>query len=136
MRLFQRSLNLSCWRVGASLSETKSVIKRYWILASVAGVIVAAIGLADDGVLGQWRLAGQNLQNTRSAAQESQISPTNAASLAVKWSLTTGGDVSATPTVAGDAIYVPDWAGNLFAIERDTGKPIWSVQVPHLDGVP
>src|SRR5581483_10102439 len=71
----------------------------------------------------------------RSAAAETQISPANAASLGVKWAFTTGGDVSATPTVAGNAVYAPDWAGNLYAINRNTGQPIWSVQIPQLDGV-
>jgi polyvinyl alcohol dehydrogenase (cytochrome) len=112
-------------------------MQRYWILLSVAGVI-AAIGLADslgEEVFGQWPVTGQNLNNTRSAPDEEQISPANAASLAVKWTFTTGGDVSATPTVAGNAVYVPDWAGNVYAIDRHTGHPIWSVQVPALDGV-
>src|SRR5215472_5716753 len=111
-------------------------MKRHWSLVSLAGVI-AVIGLADaDGGAGQWPLAGQNPQNTRSAAGETQISPSNAASLAVRWTFTTGGDVSATPTVAGNAVYVPDWAGNLYALQRDTRQQIWSVQVPQLDGVP
>jgi len=61
------------------------------------------------------------LGNTRSAPDEKQISPANAASLAVKWTFTTGGDVSATPTVFGYAVFVPDWAGNVYAIDRDTG---------------
>jgi polyvinyl alcohol dehydrogenase (cytochrome) len=114
-------------------------MQRYWIVVSVAGV-VAAIGLAAgldevEGAFGQWRVAGQNLANTRSAAGEKQISSSNVGSLAVKWTFTTGGDVSATPTVAGDAVYVPDWAGNVYAINRNTGAQIWSVQVPALDGV-
>lgn len=112
-------------------------MQRYGIIVSVAGLL-AAIGLADgvgDIGFGQWPLAGQNLANTRSTASATQISPANAASLAVKWTLTTGGDVSATPTVAGNAVYVPDWAGNLYAVERNTGKLIWSVPVPQLDGV-
>ena len=108
-------------------------MKRYWSLMSLAGVI-AAIGLADG--VGQWTVAGQNPQNTWSAPGEGQLGPSNVASLAVKWVLTTGGDVSATPTVAGNAVYVPDWAGNLYAIQRDTGQPIWRAQVPQLDGVP
>jgi polyvinyl alcohol dehydrogenase (cytochrome) len=113
-------------------------MQRYGILVSVAGV-VAAIGLAAgldevEGAFGQWRVAGQNLANTRSAAGEKQISSSNVASLAVKWTFTTGGDVSATPTVAGNAVYVPDWAGDVYAIDRETGKAIWTVQVPSLDG--
>jgi polyvinyl alcohol dehydrogenase (cytochrome) len=49
---------------------------------------------------------------------------------------TTGGDVSATPTVAGDAIYFPDWAGNLYAVNRKTGAAIWSHQISEYDQVP
>ena len=112
-------------------------MKRYWLsLVSFAGAIVA-VGMAEvESGSGQWPVAGQNPQNTWSAPDESQLDPSNVASLAVKWVFTTGGDVSATPTVAGNAVYVPDWAGNLYAIQRDTGQPIWTVQVPQLDGVP
>lgn len=83
-------------------------MQRYGILVSVAGVVAAA-GL--EGVFGQWPVAGQNLRNTRSAAHEKQISPANLASLAVKWTFTTVGDVSATPTVAHYAVYVPELGG-------------------------
>lgn len=112
-------------------------MQRKWIPVSVAAVI-AAIALADNlgDVFEQWPVMGQNLSNTRSAAAETQIGPANAASLSVKWAFTTGGDVSATPTVASNAVYAPDWAGNLYAINRGTGQPIWSVQIPQLDGVP
>src|SRR5215831_3064725 len=112
-------------------------MKRYWLsLVSLAGVIVA-VGMAEvESGSGQWPVAGQNPQNTWSAPGEGQLGPSNVASLAVKWVLTTGGDVSATPTVAGNAVYVPDWAGNLYALQRDTLQQIWSVQVPQLDGVP
>jgi polyvinyl alcohol dehydrogenase (cytochrome) len=114
-------------------------MQRCGILVSVVGM-VAAIGVAaglDEvaGAFGQWRVAGQNLANTRSAAGETQISPANVASLAVKWSFTTGGDVSATPTVFGDTVFVTDWAGNVYALDRKTGSLIWQVQVPALDGV-
>jgi polyvinyl alcohol dehydrogenase (cytochrome) len=108
-------------------------MKSYWSLVPLAA-LSAAIGLAAGS--GQWSVAGQNPQNTRSAAGETQISPNNAGSLAVQWTLTTGGDVSATPTVAGNTVYVPDWAGNLYALQRNTGQLQWSVQVPQLDGVP
>jgi polyvinyl alcohol dehydrogenase (cytochrome) len=113
-------------------------MKRYWILIPAAAA-VAAIGMADgagDELFGQWPLAGQNINNTRTASGEQQISPDNASSLAVKWTFTTASDVSATPTVSGDTVYAPDWAGNVFAIDRRTGAQIWSVQVPQLDGVP
>ena len=46
-----------------------------------------------------------------------------------KWVFTTGVDVSATPTVAGDAVYFPDVEGNLFAVKKQTGDLIWSHKI-------
>jgi polyvinyl alcohol dehydrogenase (cytochrome) len=83
----------------------------------------------------QWRIAGQNLSNTWSQPAEHSISPTNVGGLSTKWVFTTGGDVSATPTVDGDAVYFPDWGGNLFAVEKQSGRLIWSHKISDYDGV-
>jgi polyvinyl alcohol dehydrogenase (cytochrome) len=84
---------------------------------------------------GHWQIAGQNLNNTWSQPAEHSISRTNVKKLKPKWVFTTGGDVSATPTLAGDAVYFPDWAGNLFAVNRDSGHLIWSHKISDYDGV-
>jgi polyvinyl alcohol dehydrogenase (cytochrome) len=83
----------------------------------------------------QWRIAGQNLSNTWSQPAEHSISPANVAGLSPKWVFTTGGDVSATPTVDGDAVYFPDWGGSLFAVKKDSGNLIWSHKISDYDGV-
>jgi polyvinyl alcohol dehydrogenase (cytochrome) len=83
----------------------------------------------------QWRIAGQNLSNTWSQPAEHTISPANVSGLTPKWVFTTGGDVSATPTVDGDAVYFPDWGGNLFAVKKDSGQLIWSHKISEYDGV-
>src|SRR6266481_6173099 len=83
----------------------------------------------------QWRIAGQNLSNTWSQPAEHSISPANVSGLSPKWVFTTGGDVSATPTVAGDAVYFPDWGGNLFAVKKQSGDLIWSRKISDYDGV-
>src|SRR6195256_2855027 len=83
----------------------------------------------------QWRVAGQNLANSRSQPREHSISAANVTGLRQEWVFTTGGDVSATPTVDGDAVYFPDWAGNLFAVKKDSGKLIWSHKISDYDGV-
>ena len=62
-----------------------------------------AQGPSDESRAGQWRMAGQNLSNTWSQPAEHSISPSNVEGLKPKWVFTTGGDVSATPTVEGDA---------------------------------
>ncbi len=87
------------------------------------------------GHSGQWPVAGQNLDGTRDQAAERLIGPSNVNTLAPKWVFTTGGDVSATPTVADDAVYFPDWAGNLYAVDKDTGELIWSHKISDYDGV-
>src|SRR6266446_4069544 len=84
---------------------------------------------------GQWRIAGQNLNNTWNPTAEHSISPANVKNLTPKWVFTTGGDVSATPTVAGDAVYFPDWGGNLFAVQKDSGHLIWSHKISDYNGV-
>jgi polyvinyl alcohol dehydrogenase (cytochrome) len=91
-------------------------------------------GQSDESQSGQWRLAGQNLSNSWSQPAEHSISPANVNGLTPKWVFTTGGDVSATPTVDGNAVYFPDWGGNLFAVEKDTGRLIWSHKISDYDG--
>jgi polyvinyl alcohol dehydrogenase (cytochrome) len=84
---------------------------------------------------GQWRIAGQNLNNTWSQPAEHSITPANVKGLTPKWVFTTGGDVSATPTVDGNAVYFPDWGGNLFAVQKEDGRLIWSHKISDYDGV-
>ena len=84
---------------------------------------------------GQWRIAGQNLANTWNQPAEHSISPANVNGLSPKWVFTTGGDVSATPTVAGDAVFFPDWGGNLFAVKKQSGDLIWSHKISDYNGV-
>src|SRR5882762_6615140 len=108
--------------------------------AALLGVLLFVVALSaqsqsDLSRSGQWRIAGQNLNNTWSQPAEHSISPANVKELKPKWVFTTGGDVSATPTVDGDAVYFPDWAGNLFAVKKDSGRLIWSHKISEYDGV-
>jgi polyvinyl alcohol dehydrogenase (cytochrome) len=106
-------------------------------LISVLLLVVAlsARSRSPESRSGQWRIAGQNLSNSWSQPAEHSISPANVNGLAPKWVFTTGGDVSATPTVDGNAVYFPDWGGNLFAVEKDSGRLIWSHKISEYDGV-
>ena len=89
--------------------------------------IIAARG--DDQMTGQWRIMGHDLSNSRNQPSETHIGQTNVAELVPKWTFTTGGDVSATPTVANNDVYFPDWAGNLYAARADTGRMLWSHRI-------
>ncbi len=81
-----------------------------------------------------WQAAGNDLTNSRSQPSENIIRRSNVATLAPKWTFTTQGDISATPTVDAVAVYVPDWGGNLYAISRSTGQALWSRAVGQYDG--
>lgn len=83
----------------------------------------------------QWSSAGQGLSDDWSQPAETRISTTNAKSLVKKWVFTTEGDVSATPTVSGGAVYFPDWDGNLYAVNASTGDLIWSHLISDYDGM-
>jgi len=112
---------------------------RTYTIVIGSAALIAALAVAQsrrDSNPRQWSLAGQGLHNSRSQPAETQIDPSNVASLTPKWTFTTGGDVSATPTVFGDNVYFPDWAGNLFAVQKDSGQLVWSHQISEYDGVP
>jgi len=84
--------------------------------------------------LGGWGIAGRDLDNSRSQPSEWQIGTANVHQLVPKWVFATGSDVSATPTVAGNSVYFPDWAGNLYAVRADTGRLLWSRQISDYNG--
>ncbi len=100
------------------------------------GMSLGACALgAEDGLFrAQWRESGHDFANSRSQPAEVRINPANVGSLTVKWVFNTGGDISATPTVVGDAVFFPDWAGNLFAVNKHTGQLIWSHKISDYDG--
>ena len=121
-------------RKNHDLSLAKAARISILLLVSL-GAGLSAQGQSPESQSGQWRLAGQNLGNTWSQPAEHLIGPNNVKGLSPKWVFTTGGDVSATPTVDGDAVYFPDWAGNLFAVKKDSGRLIWSHKISEYDGV-
>lgn len=92
-------------------------------------------GSDHGGFVGQWPVAGQNADNTRYQAAEDDISPANARSLVPRWSVTTAGDVLATPTVYQGSVYVPDNGGKLWAVRASTGRVEWSRSVSSYTGV-
>src|SRR6266498_2355589 len=104
-----------------------------WTGIAVILLLVSSPVFAAGG--GLWLTAGHDLRNTRYQNTESSLGVANVANLAVKWQFTTGSDVSATPAVDDTAVYVPDWAGNLFAMDRNTGALLWSHQISDYTGV-
>ncbi|MEH1912056.1 MAG: PQQ-binding-like beta-propeller repeat protein [Nostoc sp.] len=77
----------------------------------------------------QWRLGGQNLNNTRYQADEKYLNPKNVKHLSPKWVFSASGELSATPAVVDKTVYIPDWGGNFFKIDAQTGTQIWAYSI-------
>lgn len=106
---------------------------RSYFLSVTAICAFTLVLRADSDNSRSWPMAGQNLGGTRSQPDEHKINSTNVKSLSAKWTFTTGGDVSATPAVDENAVYFPDWAGNLYAVQKETGKLLWSRKISDYD---
>jgi polyvinyl alcohol dehydrogenase (cytochrome) len=116
-------------------SLPKAALTKSFLSLSLLVSALSAQDRSSESQAGQWGIAGQDLSNTRSQPAEQTISTANVKGLNSKWVFTTGGDVSATPTVDGDAVYFPDGGGNLFAVQKDSGQLIWSHKISEYDGV-
>ena len=115
---------------------------RTWKRARLAALAATACCLAFAGQAvaapggNSWLSAGGDRENTRSQSSESKISPATVGELTPTWAFSTSGDVSATPAVDAQRVYVPDGAGNLYAVDRKTGELVWQSSIPAYTGVP
>jgi polyvinyl alcohol dehydrogenase (cytochrome) len=101
-------------------------------MAALGVAIYAQSGSTAGATL--WPAAGNDLTNSRNQPNETRINTSNVSTLTPMWVFRTGGDISATPTLDATAVYVPDWAGNLYAIARSNGQQIWSKKISQYDG--
>ena len=91
------------------------------IVMMAAHSVAAAEKSSDD-----WPMFGQNLQNTASV-RGGELD--DVSKLKVKWSFTTGGDVSARAAVVDGRAFFPDWGGNLWAVDVSNGSKAWGHQL-------
>lgn len=115
---------------GARQSLGRSVTRLLAGLAACAGTV--SLPAHASG----WPFAGGGLQNTRSNPFEFELNPWTVGSLKTKWVFNTTGDVSATPTVDDVNVYIPDWGGYLYAINKSTGRAVWSRKISDYTGNP
>jgi polyvinyl alcohol dehydrogenase (cytochrome) len=116
------------------IQHTKKLWWRVFVrfVAAAMSMGISANALAGDS----WPMSGLTIENTRSQSNESKIDANTVGDLTVKWATQLGGDVSATPAVEGDFVYVPDWGGNLNKINRDTGELIWQRSLSEYTDIP
>jgi polyvinyl alcohol dehydrogenase (cytochrome) len=96
------------------------------LLAPLSLLVAVVQPIAANAASEDWPMFGQNNRNTASVASGAV---TDVASLAVKWTFTTGGDVSARAAVVGGVAYFPDWGGNLWAVNAKNGTKVWGHQL-------
>ncbi len=113
-----------------------------WVKLSFAGLIMTCSAISSYSQIPfstsptpEWGSAGNGLSDDWNQPLETTINVSNAKSLVRKWAFTTGGDVSATPTVFGGLVYFPDWAGNLYAVNSATGTLHWSHKIADYNGL-
>jgi polyvinyl alcohol dehydrogenase (cytochrome) len=103
-----------------------------------ASLLVLALGVAGRTFASpgsDWAMIGFDPTNSRDQPNEHDISTANVSQLAVKWTATTLGDVSATPAVVDGAVYFPDTGGMLWKLNAATGAVIWSNSISYYTGV-
>jgi polyvinyl alcohol dehydrogenase (cytochrome) len=98
---------------------SRSVSVSMLVLSVVLAALASAPLMAQD-----WSMFGAD--TTNASSNGSSISNSNVSRLAVKWTVTTGGDVSARAAVVANVAYFPDWGGNIWAVDTKTGQVIWS----------
>jgi polyvinyl alcohol dehydrogenase (cytochrome) len=102
-------------------------------LLSWSGCALAALAaLPAPASANDWPMFGRSVQNLADSSSEILISKLNVAQLAPKWVATTGGDVSARAAVVDGVAYFPDWVGNIWALNVQTGQAIWHVRLSNL----
>ena len=81
---------------------------RTWAVGLVLGAVAvgAATALVAAPTPKDWPMFGQNLSNTASVT-DNDLTVKNVGELGVKWTLTTGGDVSARAAVSKGVVYFP-----------------------------
>src|SRR6267154_5479761 len=109
---------------GAVLGTRKSVAVLAVLLSAVVLTAVHPIPAAAASSA-DWPMFGLNTQNT---ASDGRLLG-DPANLKVKWTFTTGGDVSARAAVVNGIVYFPDWGGNLWAVDAKTGAMVWGHQL-------
>ncbi|MFC6023303.1 PQQ-binding-like beta-propeller repeat protein [Plantactinospora solaniradicis] len=112
--------------VGASALAMACVV-------ALAPVVHAPPASARDGA--RWAMGGHDISNTRSNPTEQLLDPSTVGGLEVDWTVTTSGDVSATPAVVDGAVYFPDWGGTFWKVDAESGEVIWSRSVPEYTGI-
>jgi outer membrane protein assembly factor BamB len=96
-------------------------------MALVISVLVTACG-SDGAKKGEWRSLNMDDRNSR-YQEDSRITGKNIGRLKQHWMLRTENDVTSTPVVADDHVYLADWGGVVYSVDAKTGQVNWKARL-------
>lgn len=105
-------------------------LKRVAVAVAMGAVVVTGLPASGQPVAAlacstDWPMFGHDTART-AAACASSITRLNAATLAPRWFVRTGGAVTAEPAVIGDTVYVGDSVGIMRALDTADGAVRWT----------
>ncbi len=107
------------------------------IVGGALALALLAAGCSDDGGAAapeaaiddcDWPMWGYSATRTFATGCDTELSPDTVGDLGLAWFHGTDDVVTATPAVVGDRVYVGDWAGVVYALDRETGDEVWRFQ--------
>jgi polyvinyl alcohol dehydrogenase (cytochrome) len=102
----------------------------FGLAGPVASAQSAACGAVQGHSLGEWPTYGHDLSNSRSQPAETTIGAEQVGSLQAAWVHKARGAINHTPIVAGGCLFTGSSDGTVYALDADSGKEIWSRQLP------
>ena len=123
-------MNLKAWQSKES-SKGGSIRARMlrWGIFVGLGIVSGTVLLGAEGDGGKdWPMFGRTVSNDASSQSEG-ITAGNASKLHTKWTFATSGDVTARAAVVDGVAYFPDWGGNIWAVDANTGAKLWGHQL-------
>lgn len=109
----------------SSIASALLIVRAICVPTSLESRDISSRAAPDD----EWTGWGGNIYNNRWSANNSEISSSNAASLAPQCQYSYHLGVSATPTVIGDMVYYPTWSGQFVALNYKTCVALWNISV-------
>ncbi|HSE98520.1 MAG TPA: PQQ-binding-like beta-propeller repeat protein, partial [Blastocatellia bacterium] len=107
----------------------KIIHRRKFLAASAmatAGAFLPRPLSATESTSSDWLSHGWDIEQTRHNTGESVLGPQNVSRLKLQWNFETGSGITGTPVVVGDRVIVGSWDGRVYALNRNSGKMLWS----------